>query len=276
MPKDRQLLNGFIGHGGRCEYQHQCRALASAWAVPLGSTKPMSLASGGNTFVRAASWRVSTTPCCAISACRAAKSDSTTLPRVAPLAIERRLVPIIPAHRLPTQPTPPMRRPIKGWGGRASCLHRRTGGAEPYMLAQDACIDLRSKAYRVPPVAAGLRDASAAMAESARGRSQARESHWLSSCHTRQSFAYALALTDTDYGRLLLTKIGLFFGTIAIAAISRLHSHPTCAGRECLCRTRCATPTASQRCDRSRHRHCHHMCIVSVLGVTPHGSHHSH
>jgi hypothetical protein len=37
----------------------------------------MSLASGGNTFVRAASWRVSTTPCCAISACRAAKSDST-------------------------------------------------------------------------------------------------------------------------------------------------------------------------------------------------------
>jgi hypothetical protein len=39
-----------------------------------------------------------------------------------------RLVPIIPAHRLPTQPTPPMRRPIKRWGGRADCLHRRTGG----------------------------------------------------------------------------------------------------------------------------------------------------
>ena len=41
---------------------------------------------------------------------------------------KRRLVPIIPAHRLPTQPTPPMRRPIKRWGGRADCLHRRTGG----------------------------------------------------------------------------------------------------------------------------------------------------
>ena len=100
-------------------------------------------------------------------------------PLLRALAIEERaLGPILPAHRLPTQPTPPMRRPIKGWGGRAGCLHRRTGGAEPYMLAQDACIDLRSKAYRVPPVAAGLRDASVAMAESARGRSQARESHW--------------------------------------------------------------------------------------------------
>jgi predicted ATPase len=29
-----------IGHGGRYEYQHLCRVLASAWAVPLGSTKP--------------------------------------------------------------------------------------------------------------------------------------------------------------------------------------------------------------------------------------------
>ena len=29
-----------IGHGGRYEYQLQCRVLASAWAVPLGSTKP--------------------------------------------------------------------------------------------------------------------------------------------------------------------------------------------------------------------------------------------
>ena len=43
-----------------------------------------------------------------------------TLPRVAPLAIERCLVPIIPAHRLPTQQTPPMRRALKGWGGRAA------------------------------------------------------------------------------------------------------------------------------------------------------------
>jgi hypothetical protein len=34
------------------------------------------------------------------------------------------LVPIIPAYRLPTPPTLPMRRPIKGWGGRAGCLHR--------------------------------------------------------------------------------------------------------------------------------------------------------
>ena len=34
------LEAGFIGYGGRYEYQHQCRALASAWAVPLRSTKP--------------------------------------------------------------------------------------------------------------------------------------------------------------------------------------------------------------------------------------------
>ena len=33
-------LNGVIGRGGRYEYQHQCRVLASAWAVLLGSTKP--------------------------------------------------------------------------------------------------------------------------------------------------------------------------------------------------------------------------------------------
>jgi copper resistance protein D len=36
----------------------------------------------------------------------------------------------------------------------------------------------------------------------------------------------ALALTDTDYGRLLLTKIALFFGMVAIAAINRLHFTP--------------------------------------------------
>ena len=35
-----RALNGIIGHGGRYEYQHQRRVLASAWAVPLGSTKP--------------------------------------------------------------------------------------------------------------------------------------------------------------------------------------------------------------------------------------------
>jgi hypothetical protein len=49
------------------------------------------------------------------------------LPRVAPLPIEEKaLVPIIPAHRLPTQPTPPMRRPIKGWG-KSRPPARRTG-----------------------------------------------------------------------------------------------------------------------------------------------------
>jgi hypothetical protein len=35
-----RALNRIIGHGGRYEYQHQRRVLASAWAVPLGSTKP--------------------------------------------------------------------------------------------------------------------------------------------------------------------------------------------------------------------------------------------
>ena len=36
----RTVLNRIIGHGGRYEYQRQCSVLASAWAVPLGSTKP--------------------------------------------------------------------------------------------------------------------------------------------------------------------------------------------------------------------------------------------
>jgi copper resistance protein D len=35
-----------------------------------------------------------------------------------------------------------------------------------------------------------------------------------------------LALTDTDYGRLLLTKIGLFFVMVAIATVNRLHYTP--------------------------------------------------
>jgi len=36
----------------------------------------------------------------------------------------------------------------------------------------------------------------------------------------------ATALTDTYYGRLLLTKVALFFGMVAIAAVNRLHFTP--------------------------------------------------
>jgi hypothetical protein len=36
-------------------------------------------------------------------------------------------------------------------------------------------------------------------------------------------------LTDTDYGRLLLFKVALFFGMVAIAAVNRLHFTPRLA-----------------------------------------------
>jgi hypothetical protein len=65
-----------------------------------------------------------------------------TLPRVALAIEERRLVPIILTSMGPSKTRP--------WDGPSTVYYV----AEPYMLARDACIDLRSKAYRVPPVAA--------------------------------------------------------------------------------------------------------------------------
>ena len=82
-----------------------------------------------------------------LSTGRVLRVTASVVLRVA-LAIER-LVPI----RLPTQPTPPMRRPIKG------------GRKEPA-----ACIDAPAHSLRaMQAISDGLRDASAAMAEAARG-----------------------------------------------------------------------------------------------------------
>jgi putative copper resistance protein D len=82
------------------------------------------------------------------------------------------------------------------------------------------------------------------------------------------------ALTDTDYGRLLLIKVALFFGMVAIAAVNRLHFTPRLA--------QVANAFGTQ--DALRQLHCNSLIelaigtiiigIVAVLGVTPHGSHH--
>ena len=84
------------------------------------------------------------------------------------------------------------------------------------------------------------------------------------------------ALTDTDYGRLLLTKVALFLVMVAIAAINRLHYTPRLA--------QVATAFATQEALRHLRRNTAIevvlaaiiICIVAVLGVTPHGSHHFH
>lgn len=85
-----------------------------------------------------------------------------------------------------------------------------------------------------------------------------------------------LALTDTDYGRLLLSKVVLFFGMVAIAAVNRLHFTPRLAQG--------ASAFATQDVLRQLRRNTAIegvvgiiiICIVAVLGVTPHGPHHFH
>jgi putative copper resistance protein D len=82
------------------------------------------------------------------------------------------------------------------------------------------------------------------------------------------------ALTDTDYGRLLLIKVALFFGMVAIAAVNRLHFTPRLA--------QVANAFATQDALRQLRRNSVTelvigtiiIGIVAVLGVTPHGSHH--
>jgi copper resistance protein D len=85
-----------------------------------------------------------------------------------------------------------------------------------------------------------------------------------------------LALTDTDYGRLLLSKVALFFGMVAIAAVNRLHFTPKLV--------QVASAFATQDVLRQLRRNTAIegvvgiiiICIVAVLGVTPHGPHHFH
>jgi copper resistance protein D len=84
----------------------------------------------------------------------------------------------------------------------------------------------------------------------------------------------ATALTDTYYGRLLLTKVALFFGMVAIAALNRLHFTPRLV--------QVGSGFAAQNALRRLRRNTAIqvvmgiviICIVAVLGVTPHGSHH--
>ena len=85
-----------------------------------------------------------------------------------------------------------------------------------------------------------------------------------------------LALTDTDYGRLLLSKVALFFGMVAIAAVNRLHFTPRLVQG--------ASAFARQDALRQLRRNTAIegvvgiiiICIVAVLGVTPHSPHHFH
>ena len=84
----------------------------------------------------------------------------------------------------------------------------------------------------------------------------------------------ATALTDTYYGRLLLTKVALFLGMVAIAAVNRLHSTPRLVKVG-------SGLTAQDALRRLRRNTAIEVvmgivviCIVAVLGVTPHGSHH--
>jgi len=93
------------------------------------------------------------------------------------------------------------------------------------------------------------------------------------------------ALTETDYGRLLLLKIALFLGMVAIAAVNRLRLTPSLVAG------------ASERAARDALRQLRRntaieiaagaiiLAIVAVLGVTPpgvdeqampHAHHHSH
>jgi copper resistance protein D len=84
------------------------------------------------------------------------------------------------------------------------------------------------------------------------------------------------ALTDTDYGRLLLSKVALFFGMATIAAVNRLHFTPRLVQG--------ASAFATQDALRQLRRNTVIevvigiiiICIVAVLGVTPHGSPHFH
>ena len=84
----------------------------------------------------------------------------------------------------------------------------------------------------------------------------------------------ATVLTDTYYGRLLLTKVALFFGMAAIAAVNRLHFTP----RLVQVGSGFAAQDALRRLRRNTSLEVVMgiiiICIVAVLGVTPHGLHH--
>ena len=84
------------------------------------------------------------------------------------------------------------------------------------------------------------------------------------------------ALTDTDYGRLLLIKVALFFGMVAIAVVNRLiYTHRGLA--------QVANAFATQDALRQLRRNSVIELVIGIaiigvvagrLGVTPHGPHH--
>jgi putative copper resistance protein D len=82
------------------------------------------------------------------------------------------------------------------------------------------------------------------------------------------------ALTDTDYGRLLLIKVALFFGMVAIAAVNRLHFTPRLAQVSNAFATRNALRQLRRNSVTELVFGTIIIAIVAVLGVTPHGSHH--
>lgn len=84
------------------------------------------------------------------------------------------------------------------------------------------------------------------------------------------------ALADTDYGRLLLTKVALFFAMVAIAAVNRLWLTPRLV--------RDASASTTQDALRQLRRNtvieviigAIIIAIVAVLGITPPGLHAHH
>ncbi len=84
------------------------------------------------------------------------------------------------------------------------------------------------------------------------------------------------ALADTDYGRLLLTKVALFFAMVAIAAVNRLWLTPRLV--------RDASASTTQDALRQLRRNAVIeviigaiiIAIVAVLGITPPGLHAHH
>jgi len=78
------------------------------------------------------------------------------------------------------------------------------------------------------------------------------------------------ALTESDYGKLLLAKVALFLGMVALATINRFWLTPAlAAGPE-----QGPTQNALRQLRRNRDRDCRrrgHLAIVAVLGVPPPG-----
>jgi copper resistance protein D len=81
------------------------------------------------------------------------------------------------------------------------------------------------------------------------------------------------ALIDTDYGRLLLAKIALFFGMVAIATVNRLRLTPRLAQVVSAFVTQDALNQLRRNALIEVVMGATIIGIVAVLGVTPHGPH---